>query len=544
MVLRAKTSSAARSGSPLDRAGAIAMGHGRDVPRDVATPQSALHMRGVSKSFAGVQVLRDVDLTVRPGTVHALVGHNGSGKSTLIKTLAGFHPPDAAVTASSFGQQFQLGDHASAAKAGLRFVHQDLGLVEQLSTVDNLALDAGYPLRPGRTIRWREAARRSHAAMAALGYDIDVSLPVGLLSAAERTGVAIARALQRWSCKPAVVVLDEPTAAMPAPEVQRLFEAIGRLRRQGLGIVYVTHHLDEVLALADDVTVLRNGQVVMSREAGRLTHEDLVTAIVGRKLAKTLRTNPQRDADVAQGAALEVAGLTTAQLHGVSFSVNAGEIVGLAGIAGSGRDELLPAIAGAIGRDGSVRIGSSVVPPHRPRAAIRAGLGFVPANRRRAAVLPTFDAATNLTVSSVRRYVRFGLLNQRAEAEDARDWFRQLDVSPLNPAAPILTFSGGNQQKVMVGRWLRCEPAVLVLDEPTQGVDVGARTTIYLSLQRSAEAGKGVLISSSDGDELASICHRVIVLVRGRIVAELTGAKLQAEQIDALSLDIGGAVPA
>jgi ribose transport system ATP-binding protein len=513
-----------------------------DVQTAATSGQPALEVRGVRKSFAGVLVLRDVDLVVRSSSVHALVGHNGSGKSTLIKALAGFHSPDTSVSGTSFGQPFLLGDHASAAKAGLRFVHQDLGLVEQLSTVDNLALDGGYPLRPGRTIRWREAARRSRAAMAALGYEIDVNIPVGMLSAAERTGVAIARALQGWSGKPAVVVLDEPTAAMPAPEVRRLFEAIERLRDQGLGILYVTHHLDEVLQLADDVTVLRNGEAVMSRDARGLTHDDLVTAIVGRELAATQHPNPQQGAEASRSTVLEIQNLRTSNVHGASFSVNAGEIVGLAGITGSGRDDVLPSIAGAIARDGTVGIGHTVVPPHRPRAAIRAGLGFVPANRRRAALLPTFDAATNLTVANIRRFVRFGLLNQRAEAEDALAWLHRLDVSPVNPHAPILTFSGGNQQKVMVGRWLRCQTTVLALDEPTQGVDIGARKTIYLSLQRAAEAGNGVLISSSDADELAAICHRVVVFVRGHIVAELTGEHLEAAHIDAVSLDNRGAV--
>jgi ribose transport system ATP-binding protein len=269
-----------------------------------------------------------------------------------------------------------------------------------------------------------------------------------------------------------------------------------------------------------------------------------VTAIVGRELAATLHTNPQAGLEASRRTVLEIQDLRTPNVHGISFSVNAGEIVGLAGIAGSGRDHWLPAIAGAIGRRGTVRIGATVVTPRRPRAAIRAGLGFVPTGRRRAAVLPTFDATTNLTVSNVRRYVRFGLLNQRAESEDARAWFQQLEVSPPNPRAPILTLSGGNQQKVMVGRWLRCHPTVLALDEPTQGVDIGARQTIYLSLQRAAEAGNGVLISSSDADELAAICHRVIVFVRGRIVAELTGAHLEAEHIDAVSLDDRGAVTA
>jgi ribose transport system ATP-binding protein len=501
-----------------------------------SSAEPALEVRGVSKSFARVVVLDDVDLVVRPSSVHALVGHNGSGKSTLIKLLAGYHAPDQANVASSFGKPFGLGDHVAAARAGLRFVHQDLGLVEDLDTVDNLALGPGYPRRPGGTIRWREAARRGRAAMTALGYDIDVTRPVGQLTAAERTGVAIARALQGWSGSPAVVVLDEPTAAMPAPEVQRLLEALRRLRAQGLGIVYVSHHIDEILELADDITVLRNGHVVAARPAEGLSHADLITTIVGRPLSRAAGTNARSSAPASDLPVLQVDELSTDRVRAVSFTVARGEIVGLAGIAGSGRDELLPAIAGARERKGGVRVTGQLVPSRRPHAAIRAGLGFVPADRRRAALFPALDVRANLTISGLERYVRFGLLNQRAETRDAVGRLHELDVHPLKPHAPILTLSGGNQQKIVVDRWLRRQPNVLLLDEPAQGVDIGARQGIYAELQRAAAAGRGVLISSADSDELAAVCDRVLILVHGVIAGELRRPHLDASTIDAVSL--------
>lgn len=512
---------------PSDAAGGAHTGAGPAEP--------ALEVRRVRKSFAGVTVLHGVDLVVRPSTVHALVGHNGSGKSTLIKALAGFHAPDEAVTGQCFGKPFNVGDHAAADGVGLRFVHQDLGLVDELSAVDNLALGVGYPVRARGLIRGSEAARRARAAMDALGYDIDVTMPVGHLSASERTGVAIARALEEWTGTPSVVVLDEPTASMPAPEVRRLFRAIDLLRERGLGIVYVSHYLDEILELADDVTVLRNGVVVMARDVKGLTHDDLVTAIVGRDLAVALRADHD-DHREQRPAVMEVEDLATDGLHGISFDVGAGEIIGLAGIVGSGRHDVLPAIAGAMPRRGSVRIGDREVRPARPRSAIRAGLGLVPSNRRTAAVLPTFPASSNLTVSGLQEFTRFGLLRGRAEASDVDRWLTELEVMPRNPGAPILTLSGGNQQKVMVGRWLRRAPRVLALDEPTQGVDIGATQSIYRSIRTSSEAGNGVLISSSDGDELAAICDRVLVLVGGRIAAELTGSQLEAENIEAISL--------
>lgn len=496
----------------------------------------ALELRVVRKSFAGVTVLHGVDLVVRPATIHALVGHNGSGKSTLIKALAGFHAPDEEVTASVFGTSFRLGDYASAAHAGVRFVHQDLGLVDQLSTVDNLGLGPGYPLRPWGTIRWREAAKRAANEMRSLGYAFDVTAPVGTLSAAERTAVAIARALESWSGQPSVIVLDEPTAAMPAPEAQRLHDTMLRLREQGLGIVLVSHHLDEVLKLSDDITVLRNGHVVATRSAEGLTHGELVSLIVGQDLAKASRAPA---ASILPGAAktvFEVKDLSTDAVHGLSFTVCAGEIVGIAGITGSGRDQLLPALAGDTDRVGEVRLDGALLPPRKPRAAIRAGLGFVPADRRRAAVLPSFGAGANLTVSGMRQHVRLGLLNHRAEQDEQQQWFDALDVRPAKVRAPILTFSGGNQQKVIVGRWLRRRPRLLALDEPTQGVDIGARHTIYAAIHRAADAGAGVLVSSSDSEELVEICDRVLVLVDGRNVAELSRPTLAASDLDALSL--------
>jgi ribose transport system ATP-binding protein len=467
-----------------------------NVPKVSRGGAQALEVRGVTKSFAGVTVLRDVEVVIRPSSVHALVGHNGSGKSTFIKALAGFHAPDTPVTGTTFGRPFSLGDHAAAARAGLRFVHQDLGLVEQLSTAENLAFGPGFPRRAGGTIRWREVARRAVDAMSALGYDVDVTMPVGSLSASERTGVAIARSLERWSGEPAVVVLDEPTASMPDAEVRRLFATVERLREQGLGILYVSHHLDEILELADDVTVLRNGHVVMSRPMAGLSHDNLVTAIVGRELVSIMQSNATREPSPSRQAVLDVKDLATPRIRGSSFSIEAGEIVGVAGVTGSGRDDVLPAIA----------------------------------------------AAKNITVSGLRRHARFGLLNHRADAADAREWLSRLDVLPANPAAPILTLSGGNQQKVMIGRWLRRRPTIFALDEPTQGVDIGARQTIYQALRQAAEEGNGVLISSSDSDELAANCHRVIVFARGHIVAELTGAQLEAQHIDAVSLSARGEV--
>lgn len=494
----------------------------------------ALEVAGVNKSFNGIQVLEDARLSVRAGTIHALVGHNGSGKSTLIKLLAGFHKPDRPITGKVFGELLHVGDHHDADRAGLRFVHQDLGLVDALDTVDNLALGPGYPRRAG-LISWPEAARRARSALEALEYDFDVTRAVGTLSASQRTGVAIARALQDWSGRRAVVVLDEPTAAMPAQDVGSLFRAVRALRDRGLGVVYVSHHLHEVLELADDVTVLREGRVVSSRPVAGLTHDALVQLIVGSTIERS--TTPEQPAVVDDRTpALSLKGFAAGTVSGLELDVRAGEIVGVVGVDGSGRDAILPAIAGLQPHRGEVRVAGRLVRSGRPRDAMRAGTGYVPADRLRNAVVPALDVTSNLTISGLAPYQRLGLVSRRAEAEDALIWLDRVGVVSEKSRVPILTLSGGNQQKVMVGRWLRRKPALLALDEPTQGVDVGARELIYRLLRDAASSGCGVLVGSSSTDEVLDLCHRVIVIAHGQAVANLSCSELTEERLNTLAL--------
>lgn len=503
------------------------------------TSGAALHVSGVSKSFNGVTVLHDVALDVRPASVHALVGHNGSGKSTLIKVLAGYHRPDCDLDAHVFGERVRLGDHDSAERAGLRFVHQDLGLVDALSAVDNLALGAGYPTRGRALIQWRRSTERTREVIQSLGFDFDVHRPVGELSAAQRAGVAIGRALQDWSGKRAVIVLDEPTAAMPSKEARVLFRAVRRLREQGLGVVYVTHHLSEVEDLADDVTVLRGGRVVARRPAADLSHDDLVGLILGdtgSAPGTTAAAAPPAPQSGSETVVLEIKELGAAGLARFDLTLRAGEIVGIAGVEGSGRGAVLPAVAGAIPRSGTVTVGGVEVAPGKPRRAIRAGLGHVPAERLRTGVVAALDVQANLTIASLDSFSRLGLLAGQVERSDAAGWLTRLTVDLDKANAPILTLSGGNQQKVMLGRWLRRGPAVIALDEPTQGVDVGARAHIYALLREATRSGSGVLMASSDSEELAAECDRVVVVAHGRTVGELTGAQLTVPAIDSLAL--------
>jgi ribose transport system ATP-binding protein len=513
------------------------------LPRgsEAADVNALLEAHGISKTFGDVKVLQEVDVLIQPGEVAALVGHNGSGKSTLIKILAGFHSPDAPTLGRVDGDPFKLGNYESAHAAGLRFVHQDLGLADSLDAVDNLAMVADYPRRRGiRTIAWRHARRRATRILSSLGYDIPVNTPVGKLSQVERTGIAIARGLQDWPGAAKVIVLDEPTATMPAAEAARLFDVVHRLREQGLGVLYVTHHLDEVIQMADSVTVLRDGRQIVTRPVAGLSHAEIVELMLGRQLAAAAEESQHVVAASAQ-AVLKVEHLSTGVLRDISLTVQRGETVGVAGITGSGHHELLEAIAGAVQRKGSVEVAGTAVPPNRPHRAVRAGLAFVPDDRQRNSIVPGFDLQANMTASGVREFVRRGLLSMRAEQSEAMHWIDQLDVRPADPQAQITALSGGNQQKAVVGRWLRRSPKVMVLIEPTQGVDVGARASIYAALKRALEAG-GVLLSSSDADELAALCDRVLILRRGRLIGELSRSDVSAEVIESMVLGAGTAV--
>ena len=514
------------------------------------TARAALEIRGLDKRFGTTHALRGVDFRVDSGEIHALVGHNGSGKSTLIKIIAGVHKPEAGRITIS-GTELPPGDGHSAQTAGLRFVHQDLAVIDTLNAVDNLALGYGYTKNRLGTISWPTARQRARDTLETLGHRIDIGRPAGELLPAERVCIAIGRALQEWHGKANVLVLDEPTAAMPAPEVAKLFQVMRRLRDRGLAIIFVTHHLDEVLEIADRATVLQDGRNVAVTSTAGMTHDRLARLVLGsaevRSSSGTPSTRilttaiPAPDDRSGTGGAHKAGGeivlrtdnLETPLIHGVSLSVRRGEIVGIAGLSGSGREELFPALAGAIPRRGAVTVQGRVIPPHRPHRAAAAGLGYVPGERLRNGLIPDLDVGANLTLAGLRAFRRAGLLWSGAELAETRRWLTDLQVRPDNPALPIAALSGGNQQKVMVGRWLRVSPAVMLLDEPTQGVDIGARAGIHQALRTAVKRNVTLVVASSDAEELALLCDRVLVLVRGRPVAELSGSTLTAGNIDA-----------
>jgi ribose transport system ATP-binding protein len=502
------------------------------VPGGESRP--VLDARGLTKSFSGVVALNSVDIAIQPGEVHALLGENGSGKSTFIKILSGYHDPDAGSEVRIDGEPMNLGSPDSAYALGCRFVHQDLGLVDSSSIIDNLFMNTGFPTRVG-TVRHRESRRQAKADLAKLGLgQLDPKSLVGLLTPAMKTGVAVARALRTDRATPVkLLVLDEPTATLPDNEVQHLLKIVRQVASTGVAVLYVTHRLDEVFLVADNVTVLRDARRVATQPTNTLDRKRLINLLLGTELDELHTAVEHLQAPSETSAVLEVEGLTAPPLKDVSFRVAPGDVVGIAGITGSGRETLLGAVFGANVRDrGTVRITGTPLRRSRPDLAMGLGMAYLPPDRKVLGGIMEFSARENLSLTDLSPFWRGLLLRRRAEREETRRWFERLSVRPAGVVEQrLMAFSGGNQQKVLFGKWLRRQPKIFLLDEPTQGVDIGAKAELHRQLLEAAENGAGVLVSSSDVDELAALCRRVLVLRDGRIVTELSGSRLTVPNI-------------
>jgi ABC-type sugar transport system ATPase subunit len=485
-----------------------------------------IRVRQLSKTFPGTRALVDVDLDVRRGEVHALIGHNGSGKSTLIKVLAGYHSPDAGARIELDGVEVPFdavahGRHGTETR--VNFVHQDLGLVLELDTIDNLALHAGFArTRLGR-VDWSEQIRRARELLEPFGSTFDVTLPLLQATPVERTIVAVAGALQGWNTGHGVLVLDEPTAVLPPGEVGRLFDLVKGLRARGAGILYVSHRLDEVFELADRVTVLRNGRRIITCAVEDLTKEDLVRHMLGDEATAHYRADLPPVAAVEP--VLEVRGLTGRFLSDVSFAVRPGEVVGVAGLPIDGREELPRLITDARKDVG----GGEMRLPRRdgrwqPVARFQGeGVALLPPDRAKEGILSPMSVGENMSLSTLDRFGSPTRLDLAAEAAFVDGWIERLDVKTTGGDAAITTLSGGNQQKVLFGRVLAGEPDVLVMCEPTAGVDIGARQAIYELVAEQVRLGLGVIVATSDVGDLEALCTRVLVLHHGSIVRELSG---------------------
>lgn len=493
-----------------------------------------LEVSGLDKSFFATHAVDDVSFTVDQGEIVALLGENGAGKSTVIKMLAGVYRPD--------GGSMRLAGAdivTPQVQKQIAFVHQTLGLVDWMTVSENIALSLGYPRRFG-LISKKGARAQALEVLAAIGGGIDPDDRIFDLPRTERSLLAIARALVS---KPKLLVLDEPTASLPAADVERLFEVLRRLRDSGVGMIYVSHRLDEVYQIAQRAVVMRNGRKVADRPVAGIAPEELVELIVGREMRTPRFAEPRPE------MRLELAGLVAAGVGPIDLTVRRGEILALCGLRGAGQDAIGRAVAGAVRVEGGeMRLDGQAFRPGGVPGAVAAGVGFATSNRETEAVAPGLSARENLFINP-RVWGRgaWQFRGSRGEARRATEVLRDYDVRPKDPEIALDTFSGGNQQKVILARWFGVGRRVVVLEEPTMGVDVGAKADIYQILSDAAADGTTVVVVSTDMEEVAKIAHRAIVLGRGRIVAELSGDQIgigeliaAASEMDAVTRTDGG----
>lgn len=492
-----------------------------------------LHVEGLSKSFARTRALSGLSLTVDPGEVHVLLGHNGSGKSTLIKILSGYHAPDPGARIWIAGHELTAISPGMAYRFGCRFVQQDLGLIPSLSVLDNLAIGSGFPTRFG-TIRRTASRKRARQELDRVGLQIDPLRAVSELTASERTGVAVARALRADPGHPArLLVLDEPTATLPVDEVESLLETVRQVAADGVGVLYVTHHLSEVFRIADQVTVLRDGIVAGTGPAAAFDHASLVRLLAGDEYLPVNEPAAAGRPVTGRKPLLDIRQLRAGPVSDVSLAVHRGEIVGIAGLNGSGREAVLSTVFGARRPEhGEVLLDGQPLPPGRPDRSIARGVAYLAADRKQGGGVLGMTARENISLPNLKPFWSGFHLRKRHERRHSEEWFARLSIRPVTAIdEPLSTFSGGNQQKILFAKWLSRGPGVFLLDEPTQGVDVGAKADLHRELMAVAGQGAAVVISSSDLEELADLSDRVVIMSHGRIVAELDGADANARAI-------------
>ena len=484
---------------------------------------SALAVHGVSKSFGSTHALRDVSFDLRAGEIHSLVGENGAGKSTLIKVMSGLVTPDTGTITAS-GEPVELRGPADAQTLGISCIYQEPQVFPDLTVSENIFMGTAGS---GRIVRWRELHRRAAEILGQLEVDVDPRAVASGLTVGAQQAVEIAKAMSR---DVRVLIMDEPTAALSAFEVQRLFRQVRRLAASGVAILFVSHRLDEVFELSDRITVFRDGAHISTRPAGEVTEAALIRDMVGRELSDFFHRVPHDPGAIA----LQVADLgRRGAFHGVSFEVHEGEVLGFAGLVGSGRTEVAEALFGVAPADeGTIERGGAIVSIGSPREAMRHGIAYVSEDRRRLGLSLPQSVTSNITLAGLRRFVnRWRLVDRGAERKTAAIYRDRLDIRASSLAAPVANLSGGNQQKVMLAKWLDVKPSVLILDEPTRGIDVGAKADVHELIGELARAGVAIILISSDLPEVLAMSDRVLVMREGHQMGVFAGRELQQERI-------------
>jgi ribose transport system ATP-binding protein len=490
------------------------------APATAADASPLLEVVAASKRFGATRALDGVSLRVGRGEIVALLGENGAGKSTLIKALAGVYTLDT-------GSIRYRGQDASDGlrRSSIAFIHQDLGLIDWMTVAENICLALGYPRRLG-LVDWRAARRRAAKALAAAGAGIDPDARVSSLSRTEKSLVAISRAL---AAEVKLLVLDEPTASLPANEVARLFASLRRLRAEGVGMIYVSHRVDEVFEIADRIVVLRDGRLVGERATEGTSPEEVILLIVGREPSQVFRRPAQRTGS----ARLELAGFAVGDVGPIDCALHAGEIVGLVGLRGAGQENVGRALFGILPiTGGRIMLDGRLIAPASPRQAMQAGIDLVCADRMADSVALNLCVRENLFLNlRAAGSGAYSFIRPAREHEAAFRLGQEIGLRPNDPNLPIEWLSGGNQQKVVLGRWLHLEGKVYILEDPTAGVDVGAKAEIYRLFDVALMRGAAILLVSTDFEEVEKVCHRALVFDRGRVVAELGVGDMSAENL-------------
>lgn len=494
---------------------------------------TVLKFTGLSKTFGATRALIDVDFDVKAGEIHGLVGRNGSGKSTLIKVLSGYHVPDPGSQLTLAGRDIQLPiSGREAAANGLVFVHQDLGLIPAYSVLENIRLNS-WEARGIQRIRWRRERAAVEHELEQFGLDITADTPVAALTQVDKAIVAIARAMHHLGKDGdgKVLILDEPTAYLPTDSVERLFQAVRTVTKTGVGVIFVSHRTDEVLTLTDRITVLRDGRLIDTVTTRETDEQKLVSLILGQTLTSFY---PDTTSTTRREQVLEIKNLDGVAVRDFNFTVNRGEIVGITGLLGSGHDEIPYYVFGA--RDaqaGQITVNGHTLPTRKatPAKAITAGVALLPADRLNLSGSSVATVEDNVALPVFRRYFLRGRLQAAQVRQQVNTLLTTFDVRPAVPELELKALSGGNQQKALLAKWLQTDPTLLLLHEPTQGVDVGSKSDIFVRITDSAKAGTAVVIASAEHQDLANICTRVVVLDSGRVVGELAGADLTEENI-------------